>query len=128
MPQPQPPPPHPLANRPSHHFESDRPDVHHPYQIGPDPFPDYFPQTHPHYHFNLDHYDDKVSHHFPGNYAPNAPSMHNSDRYYPHSMENFYGPSGRYPDSGYSYNPNRKNGNGYQVTENAPDVPNSKRE
>lgn len=134
VPQPQPPPPHPLANRPSHHhYESDRPDVHHPYPLGPDPFPDYFPQPHPPYHFHLDHFDDKNSHHnFPGIYAPNALPMHNSDRYYPHSMEQFghYGPSGRYPDVGINlgsnYNPNRKNG--YQVTENVPDVPKGKGE
>lgn len=131
VPQPQPSPPHPLANRPSyHHYESDRPDVHHSYPIGPDPFPDYFPQTHPHYHF--DHFDDKNSHQFPGIYAPNAPSMHNPDRYYPHPMEQFglYGPAGRYPENGINlgsnYNQNRKNG--YQVTENVPDVPKGKRE
>lgn len=121
----------PHINRPPHTFEPDRPDVHHPYPLGPDPFPDYFPQPHPHYHFQLDHhFDDKNSPHFPGIYAPNAPSQHNSDRYYPHPMEQFgLYPSSRYPESGMNlanYNPNRKNG--YQVNENVPDIPKGKGE
>jgi hypothetical protein len=119
---------------PHHHFESDTPDVHHPYPLGPDPFPDYFPQPHPPYHHYLDHFDEKSSHspHFPGIYAQHAPSLHHPDRYYSHhpiDQQNynvFPSGGGRYPDNGVAYNPNRKNG--YQVTENAPDMPNGKGE
>lgn len=125
--QPQTPPHHNHRPVVTSHFDSDRPDVHHAYPIGPDPFPDYFPQPHPHYHFQLDHYDDKDSH-FPGIYAQNAPSLHQPDRYYAHGDHFGLFPSGRYPDSGINlggghnsnYNANRKNG--YQVTENAKDT------
>ena len=117
--KPQKPQKHPYPNRPPHNYDIDRPDVRHPYPLGPDPFPDYFPQPHPPYHFHLNHYDDKFSHNFPGIYAPNAPSMHSTDRYYPYPMGGFYG--GRHPQK-----PNRQNG--YQVTEHVPDVPKGRRE
>lgn len=106
------------------------------YPAIPDPFPDYFPHIHPHYHFNLDHdYTDDKDSHFTGIYAHNAPSLHN--RYYPapsYSHIDHYGglyPAGRYPDSDVhltqpGYGGNRKNG--YQVTDNSPDVPMSKGE
>lgn len=119
-----------------HQIEPDPPHVHHPYPIGPDPFPGYFPHVHPHYHFSLDHdYTDDKDSLFPGTYAHNAPSLH--DRYYPAAPQSphidHYGsgglyPSGRYPDMDHhlsGYGGNRKNG--YQVTDNAPDVPMLKR-
>jgi hypothetical protein len=145
---PSPPPPPPTDNKrppspfhfqkPSHHhYESDTPDVHHPYPLGPDPFPDYFPQPHPPYHFHhLDHFDEKSSHspHFPGIYAQHAPSLHHPDRYYSHHQidQQHYSVyplgGGHYPDNNnVAYNPNRKNG--YQVTEQqAADKPMGKRE
>jgi hypothetical protein len=119
-----------------HDVAPERPHAIHPYPIGPDPFPGYFPHAHPHYHYNLDHdYTDDKESHFPGIYAHNAPSLH--DRYYPappSSHIDHYGglyPARRYPEtdvhSGQSgYGGNRKNG--YQVTDNSPDVPMTKRE
>jgi hypothetical protein len=123
-------PAHPHHNqRPPTQINSNRPDPHISslYPIGPDPFPDYFPQPHPPYHFHIDQYDDKNSH-FPGIYAHNAPTMHhqNTDRYYAHMDPYGLFPSGRYPDSGINlYNSNRKNG--YQVTETIGDVPRGKK-
>lgn len=117
----------------------------HSYPVGPDPFPGYFPHVHPHYHFNLDHdYTDDKDSHFPGIYAHNSPSLH--DRYYhgapqPHPHIDHYGSgglyaAGRYPEAdlhmqqggggGGGYGGNRKNG--YQVTDNSPDVPMGKGE
>lgn len=116
------------------HYESDIPDVHHSYPLGPDPFPYYSPQAHPPYHFYIDNYDDKNSHFPTGAYAPNAPPLHPIDnRYHPHMTHYDLYPSGRYPVSGHNleqpgYNSNRKNGNGYQVNENSPDVPRPKSE
>jgi hypothetical protein len=99
---------------------------HHPYPVGPDPFPGYFPHPHPHYHYNLDHDDD----HFPGHYAHNAPSLH-PDRYYPHpppSHIDHYGSgglyaAGRYPDSDIHIGSGWNRKTGYQVSDNSPDVP-----
>lgn len=112
----------------------------HPYPLVPDPFPGYYPHIHPHYHYNLDHdYSDDKDSHFPGIYAHNSPSLH--DRYYhgappSHPHTDHYGSgglyaTGRYPEPdmhpGYvGYNANRKNG--YQVTDNSPDIPMTKRE
>jgi hypothetical protein len=134
-------PTHPVEpNRPTHEthphpIEPERPPPHHPYPVGPDPFPDYFPHTHPHYHYDHDYTDDRDSH-FPGIYAHNSPSFYPGA---PQShINNHYGPasgggggglyaSGRYPDSDHhlgqagGYNANRKNG--YQVTDNSPDIP-----
>lgn len=125
------------------HVEPEDPQshIHHPYPIGPDPFPGYYPQIQPHYHYNLDHDHDYDSH-FPGIYAHNTPSLHDN-RYYPgappSSHIDHYGPgpgglyaAGRYPESGEQfgghggYGGNRKNG--YQVTDNTPDIPMPKRE
>jgi hypothetical protein len=116
---------HPQIHRPQHPYTSyvpDSPDVHHSYPLGPDPFPDYFPQSHPHYHFHIDQFDKDS--HFPGVYAPhhNAPSLHHNT--YP--IVDQYGlyPASRYPvdDGAYAaFNPNRKNG--YQVNENVHDKP-----
>lgn len=120
---------------PPNSFEPDRPNIHHPYPSGPDPFPGYHPHVQPHYHYNLDHdfTDDKDSH-FPGTYAHNAPSLH--DRYYPQpppSHIDHYGSgglyaAGRYPETeiNLGYGGNRKNG--YQVTDNSPDIPMTKSE
>lgn len=127
-----------------HHIEPDRPPPHHPYPLGPDPFPGYFPHIHPHYHYNVDDHDyiDDKDSHFPGIYAHNSPSLH--DRFYPGAPQpppplihtDHYGSgglyaSGRYPEtdihlSQSGYSGNRKNG--YQVTDNTPDIPMTKRE
>lgn len=119
------------------HYETDSPDVHHSYPLGPDPFPFYSPQAHPPYHYFLDNFDDKHSHFPTGIYAPNTPSLHHIDNRYPqpsppHTMTPYdMYPSGRYPTGGINleqsgYNSNRKNG--YQVNENSPDVPRPKSE
>ncbi|XP_070506825.1 uncharacterized protein [Chironomus tepperi] len=120
----------PVVIPPRPHYETDSPDVHHSYPLNPDPFPFYSPQTHPHYHYFLDNYDDKNSHFPTGIYAQNAPSLHPIDNRY-HAHMNHYDlyPSGRYPVNGINldnsgYNGNRKNG--YQVTDNSPDIPRPK--
>lgn len=120
----------------THQINPDIPIIHHSssYPLGPDPFPGYFPHIHPHYHYD---HDNKDNSHFLGIYAHNTPSLH--DRYYPRPQLDSYGsgelyPAERYPDpesnmgqSGYSGN--RKIGsNGYQVTDNTPDISMSKRE
>lgn len=127
---------HPLI---PHQPEPEHPLAHQPYPIGPDPFPDYLPHVNPpshHYFLDHDYPDDKHSH-FTGIYSHNTPSLHDkiypgaphSSHFDPYGSGGLY-PTGRYPESDYQLGPsgyggNRKNG--YQVTDNSPDVPMNKR-
>lgn len=131
----------------SHGFDQDR----YPYPIqGPDPFPGYHPQFQSNHNYPYDQHgftDDKDSH-LPGTYVHNSPGLH-----YPGSIET-YGSgqfAGRYPETdinltgqgatgqgatGYgsgsnemsNRNPDRNGYGGYQVTDNSPDTPMTKRE